>query len=171
MQRDWCLCIEYEIEIFEGTTFKSYFLHAAPVTSVTLIPTSITLISGQEMNLTCITSVSNPQANITWYKSSVDITSQSTSTTEDVGGLARTISSLQGIVTKDDNGKRIYCRGSNTPNQAVTSNVQSINVLCKYTELHLLLTESFHFHFYFTYYIFCGWNSTQIDNTWNNIPA
>nr|XP_022289527.1 nephrin-like isoform X2 [Crassostrea virginica] len=99
-----------------------------PVTSVTLTPTSITVADGQQMNLTCTTSASNPQANITWYKSFVDITSQSTSTTEEVGGLARTVSSLQSIVGKEDNGKRIYCRASNSPNQAVTSNVQSINV-------------------------------------------
>nr|XP_022287372.1 nephrin-like isoform X2 [Crassostrea virginica] len=102
-----------------------------PVTSVTLTPTSFTVTDGQQMNLTCTTSASNPQANITWYMSTVDITSQSTSTTEEVGGLARTISSLQSIVGKEDNGKQINCRASNTPNQAVTSNVQSINVLYK----------------------------------------
>ena len=102
-----------------------------PVTSVTLTPTSITLTAGQQMNLTCTTSASNPQANITWYKSSEDITSQSTSTTEDDGGLARTISSLQNSVVKEDNGKQIYCRASNTANQAVASNLQSLNVQCK----------------------------------------
>ena len=107
------------------------FVHAVPVTSVTLTPTSITVTDGQQMNLTCTTSASNPQANITWYKSFVDITSQSTWTTEEVGGLARTVSSLQSIVGKEDNGKQIYCRASNTPNHTVTSNVQSINVQCK----------------------------------------
>nr|XP_022287393.1 hemicentin-1-like isoform X3 [Crassostrea virginica] len=110
---------------------KVVFSVKVPVTSVTLTPTSITVTDGQQMNLTCTTSASNPQANITWHKSSRDITSQSTSTTEEVGGLARTVSSLQSIVGKEDNGKQIYCRASNTPNHAVTSNVQLLNVQYK----------------------------------------
>lgn len=72
----------------------------------------------------------------------MDITSQSTPTTEDYGDLKRIISSLQSSVVKEDNGKQINGRASNTPNQGVTSNLQSLNVLCKHTELILLLTES-----------------------------
>ncbi|XP_078319154.1 uncharacterized protein LOC144620908 [Crassostrea virginica] len=36
-----------------------------PITSVTLTPTSVTVIAGQQMNLTCATSYCNPPANIT----------------------------------------------------------------------------------------------------------
>ena len=107
------------------------FVNAVPVTTVTLRPTLIVFTAGQEMNLTCTTSAGNPQANITWYKSSVDITSQSTFTTQHDGGLTRTISSLQGRVVKEDNGKQLYCSASNTPNKTVTSIVQTLNVMCK----------------------------------------
>ena len=107
------------------------FVYAVPVTAATLTPTLIIFTAGQKMNLTCTTSASNPQANITWYKSSVDITSQSTFSTQREGGLTRTISSLQGRVVKEDNGKQLYCSASNTPNKTVTSIVQTLNVMCK----------------------------------------
>ena len=107
------------------------FVNAVPVTTVTLRPTLIVFTAGQEMNLTCTTSAGNPQANITWYKSSVDITSQSTFSTQREGGLTRTISSLQGRVVKEDNGKQLYCIASNTPNKTITSIVQTLNVMCK----------------------------------------
>ena len=108
-----------------------------PVTSVALTPTPITLIAGQQMNLTCTTSASNPQANITWYKSSVDITSQSTWTTQIDGGLLRTISSLLSRVGKQDYGKQVYCRASNIQNMTVTSNITSLNVICKCKQFHI----------------------------------
>ena len=107
------------------------FVYAVPVTAATLTPTLIIFTAGQKMNLTCTTSASNPQANITWYKSSVDITSQSTFSTQREGGLTRTISSLQGRVVKEDNGKQLYCIASNTPNKTITSIVQTLNVMCK----------------------------------------
>ena len=93
------------------------------------------------MNLTCTTSASNPQANITWYKSSVDITNQSTFTVEEEGGLARTKSSLRIVVVKEDNGKQVYCRASNAPNKIKTSSMQTLNVMCKCTGLYLLFTR------------------------------
>ena len=109
-----------------------------PVTSVTLNPTPITLIAGQQMNLTCTTSASNPQANITWYKSPMDITSQSTSMTQIDGGLLRTISTLLSRVVKQDNGKQVYCRASNIQGVTISSNMQSLNVMCKCTWLHMV---------------------------------
>mgnify|MGYP003692134797 CR=1 FL=1 len=114
------------------------FGNAVPVTSVTLNPTPITLIAGQQMNLTCTTSASNPQANITWYKSPMDITSQSTSMTQIDGGLLRTISTLLSRVVKQDNGKQVYCRASNIQGVTISSNMQSLNVMCKCTWLHMV---------------------------------
>ena len=102
-----------------------------PITSVTLTPTSVTVTAGQQMNLTCTTSYCNPAANITWYLSSVDITSQSLSAMEKNGGLFRTISSLLREVVKEDYGKKVYSRGSNKLGEHVISSVQTVNVLCK----------------------------------------
>ena len=90
------------------------------------------------MNLTCTTSYCNPPANITWYLSSVDITSQSLSAIEKSGGLFRTVSSLLREVVKEDNGKQVYCRASNTLGEHVISSVQTVNVLCKWLNIWIM---------------------------------
>lgn len=104
-----------------------------PVSSVNLTQTTIVVNAGQMINLTCVTSYSNPEATISWHKSSEDITPQSTSETQIKGSLVRTISSLRSIVVKEDNGKRIYCRANNTMDASITSSMRTIIVLCKYT--------------------------------------
>nr|XP_022320733.1 hemicentin-1-like [Crassostrea virginica] len=100
-----------------------------PVTKVTLTPTPITVVDGQQMNLTCTTSYSNPAANITWIKSSEDITDLSTHTTDNSGGLVRTVSSLLITVVKEDNGKQVFCRASNTQDKSVSSTVHILNIM------------------------------------------
>lgn len=102
-----------------------------PVTSVTLTPTSITLIAGQQGNLTCTTSYCYPLANITWYKSMTDITSQSTYTTDVFDSLVKTTSQLMIRAVKLDNEKRVYCTASNIPGQSVQSEVHLLIVLYK----------------------------------------
>lgn len=107
------------------------------MTSVTLTPNSITVIVGQQINLTCTTSYCNPLANISWYKSSTDITSQSTSARENSDGLVRAASSLQTLVVKMDNEKHVYCAVSNIPGRRVISTVLSVAVWCTYTYLYV----------------------------------
>lgn len=107
-----------------------------PVSSVNVTQTTIVVSAGQMINLTCVTSYSNPEATISWYKSSEDITPQSTFETQRDRGLVRTISSLRRIVVKEDNGKRIYCRANNTMDASITSTMRTIIVLCKYTIAH-----------------------------------
>uniref|UniRef100_A0A8W8NFL9 Hemicentin-1 n=1 Tax=Magallana gigas TaxID=29159 RepID=A0A8W8NFL9_MAGGI len=107
------------------------FTVIVPVKSVTLTPNSITVVVGQQINLTCTTSYCNPPANISWYKSSTDITSQSTSTRDKSGGLVRTASSLQTLVFKMDNEKQVYCAVSNIPGRSVISTVLSVAVWYK----------------------------------------
>ena len=102
-----------------------------PVSSVTLFSTTTTLISGQQMNLTCATSYCNPPAYITWYKSSENVTNQSNYTINRMDGLAETVSLLLITVGKNDTGKQIFCRASNTPDKTITSNTSTLNVLCK----------------------------------------
>lgn len=114
-----------------------YFNLTVPMTSVTLTPTSTTFMAGQEINLTCKTSYCNPPANITWYKSSTDITSQATVTIDTSDGLVRTTSSLQTLVFKMDNRKQVYCTASNIPGSSVISTVLSLVVLCTYTYLYM----------------------------------
>ena len=104
-----------------------------PVSSVNLTQTPIIVSAGQMINLTCVTSYSNPEATITWYKSSEDVTPQSTSETQRDGGLIRTVSYLRSPVLKEDNEKRIYCRANNTVDTSITSSMGTIIVLCKYT--------------------------------------
>lgn len=106
--------------------------------SVTLTPNSITVVVGQQINLTCTTSYCNPPANISWYKSSTDITSQSTSTRDESGGLVRTASSLQTLVFKMDNEKQVYCAVSNIPGRSVISTVLSVAVWCTYTYSNMM---------------------------------
>lgn len=114
-----------------------YFNLTVPMTSVTLTPTSTTFMAGQQINLTCITSYCNPPANITWYKSSTDITSQATVTIDTSDGLVSTTSSLQTLVFKMDNGKQVYCTASNIPSSSVIFTVLSVVVLCTYTYLYM----------------------------------
>ena len=111
------------------------FTDTVPVTKVTLTPTPITVVDGQQMNLTCTTSYSNPAANVAWMKSSGDITDLSTHRTGNSGGLVRTVSSLLITVVKEDNGKQVFCRASNTQDKSVSSTVHILNIMCKYTEL------------------------------------
>lgn len=123
---------------FRFVFFFVFFLNSTvPVTSVTLTPNSITVVVGQQINLTCTTSYCYPPANISWYKSSTDITSQSTSTRDKSGGLVRTASSLQTLVFKKDNEKQVYCAVSNIPDRSVTSTVLSVAVWCTYTYLNM----------------------------------
>lgn len=107
-----------------------------PITSVTITPSSVIVIAGQQMNLTCATSYCYPPANITWYLSSVDITSQSLSAVENTGGLLRTVSSLLYEVVKEDSGKQVYCRASNSLGEHVISSVETVNVFCKWLKLN-----------------------------------
>lgn len=108
-----------------------------PVTSVTLTPYSTTVIVGHQINLTCTTSYCNPPANITWYKSTTDITSQSTFTRIALNGSVKTTSQLLSRVVKTDNGQDVFCIASNTPSLSVKSMVYTLTVLCKNT-LHFL---------------------------------
>nr|XP_022327036.1 B-cell receptor CD22-like isoform X1 [Crassostrea virginica] len=102
-----------------------------PITSITLTPTTVAVIDGQQMHLMCTTSYCNPQANIKWYKSSVDITSQANDTTENRDGLVRTVSSLISTMRKADNGKQVYCWASNSLNVNVTSIKRTLNIMYK----------------------------------------
>lgn len=102
-----------------------------PVTSVNIHPQQIEVVAEQKMNLTCTTSESNPAANITWFMSTVDITNQSTFTIEQRDRLSKTISSLQKIAVKKDNGKTVYCKANNTLNKYVTSTELVLKILYK----------------------------------------
>ncbi|XP_022287174.2 nephrin-like [Crassostrea virginica] len=107
------------------------FFVEVPVSSVTLLPTMISVIAGQQMNITCATSYCNPPANITWYLSSEDVTDQSTFTINRVDGLAETVSLLLSKIGKADNGKQVHCVASNTPDKTVTSYKSTLNILYK----------------------------------------
>lgn len=100
--------------------------------AVTLTPTTIEVNVGQQKNLSCTTSFCFPKANITWFMSSRDIISQSTSTIDEPSGLVRTNSSLLLTFLKSDNGNQVYCEASNKPNLSVKSGTYAITVLCKY---------------------------------------
>lgn len=118
--------------------FFAWFLNfTVPVTSVTLTLNSTTVITGQQINLTCTTSYCNPPADITWYKSTTDITSQSTYTRVALNGSVKTTSQLRSRVVKTDNGQDVFCTASNTPSQHIKSMVYTLTVLCKNT-LHFL---------------------------------
>lgn len=84
------------------------------------------------MNLTCTTSYCNPPANITWYMSSTDITSQSTNTTDVSNNLVKTTSQLLSQVVKTDNGKQVYCTASNILGRSVQSMMHTVIVWCRY---------------------------------------
>lgn len=118
-------------------------IYIVPVVSMTLTRTPIKIFARQKMNMTCMTSYSNPPA--LWYMSSLDITSQSTSKTQKEGGLERTISSLISITMKKDNERQVYCKASNTLSQLVTSSVQTLIVMCKFIELHSQFVCDFKF--------------------------
>lgn len=84
------------------------------------------------MNLTCTTSLCDPQANITWYKESKNITNNSTYSTFNEGALVKTTSVLQILASKEDNRQRIYCAATNIPGRSKTSSMHTLEVLCKF---------------------------------------
>lgn len=85
------------------------------------------------MNLTCETSYCVPPANITWFKSSINIPFSS-STYHKSGDLVRTISSVIITVDKGDNGKLVYCIARNLDRKSVRSSTDALNVMCKYPQ-------------------------------------
>lgn len=101
------------------------------VTKVTLMPVSITGEVGDQMYLSCTTSFCFPQANVSWFISSTDITNQSTPTTNSDSGLSRTNSTLILSLSKAHNGKQVYCAASNKPNQIVNSLTHTVTVFYK----------------------------------------
>nr|XP_022290407.1 cell adhesion molecule 1-like [Crassostrea virginica] len=116
---------------FNETSNSVVLMAEVPVSSITLLPTVISVIAGQQMNLTCETSYCNPPANITWYKSLNDITNQSTSKTYIVDGLTKTVSVLLSPVVKADNRNQIYCIANNTRNTEVSSSIRTLDVTYK----------------------------------------
>lgn len=114
----------------QWVTFLKYI--SVQVTKVTLMPVSITGEVGDQMYLSCTTSFCFPQANVSWFISSTDITNQSTPTTNSDSGLSRTNSTLILSLSKAHNGKQVYCAASNKPNQIVNSLTHTVTVFCKY---------------------------------------
>lgn len=113
--------------------FASFLNFTVPMTSVTLTLNLTTVIVGQQINLTCTASYCNPPADITWYKSTTDITSQSTYTRVALNGSVKTTSQLLSRVFKTDNEQDVFCTASNTPSLSVKSMVYTLTVLCKNT--------------------------------------
>lgn len=108
------------------------FIFTVPTKSVILNPTQVTVNTGKSITLTCQTDYCNPTANITWFKSSYDITSSSTSTTDvDSDGFVRTTSVLQYTFVREDNGHQVHCTASNSDGQIVTSSLSTLDVRCK----------------------------------------
>lgn len=101
---------------------------------VNLNATSIDVVAGREMTLTCTTSFCIPPANISWYKSALDITKDSTSIRNKniTNDHQQTVSTLVKTVGKSDNGEEIYCTASNIHPKTVKSETLPINILCKY---------------------------------------
>ena len=128
------LCIYKIIFDFLGGKGNNKSFLIVPVRKVNLsvIITPITVVVGQQITLTCITSYCIPPAYITWYKSAGDITSLSSSTIANSGGLVKTTSSVQSTIVKEDNGKRVFCKASNIRGKEVSSFMNILNVMCKY---------------------------------------
>lgn len=108
-----------------------FFIITVPVKSVDLDTTSIEVIAGELMNLTCTSSYCNPQSTISWFMLSTDITNFSTTVTDEKDGLLRTKSSLQKIVYKIDNRRKVQCKASNIPDQLGIATEQTVTVWCK----------------------------------------
>lgn len=111
---------------------------SVPVTSVTLTPTPIIALAGQQKNITCTTSYCYPPAYVTWYMSSTDITSLSTATKDETEDFVRTVSSLSINLGKSDNGKHVFCSARNILDQSVTSMMNTVTVLCMYPLIILI---------------------------------
>lgn len=97
---------------------------------VNVTQTSITVLEGQQINLTCISSRSEPPANITWNMSSKNTTTSFRFINDSLNGPVRTLSLLQTDVDRSDNGKQVYCTASNMPGRSASSSIL-INVQCK----------------------------------------
>ena len=110
---------------------KSKFIQTVPVENVAISVKTNTMVAGTQINLSCMTSYCIPPANITWYKSSVDMTSLSGSIFAYSGGLLKTITSLQISLVKEDIGKHVFCKASNIRGKDVSSSMIILNVLCK----------------------------------------
>ena len=111
---------------------KSKFIQTVPVVFVAISVRTITRVAGTRINLSCMTSYCISPANITWYKSSVDMTSHYGSIYANRWGLMRTILAFQITLVKEDNGKPVFCKASNIHGKDVLSSLIILNVLCKH---------------------------------------
>ena len=126
---------------------KSKFIQTVPVEYVAISVKTITMVAGTQIYLSCMTSYCIPPANITWYKSSVDMTSLSGSIFAHSGGLMKTITSLQITLVKEDNGKHVFCKASNIRGKDESSSMIILNVLCKHWYLNEIHVCIFNRHF------------------------
>ncbi|XP_053384649.1 uncharacterized protein LOC123535998 [Mercenaria mercenaria] len=93
-----------------------YILDA--VKTVKLTPPTNSIMEGVESLFTCETSACRPAANVSWFKESVngqshEITDVIPWTEEAHGGLAKSISFLEYIPSRNDTGAKLYCTALN----------------------------------------------------------
>lgn len=107
----------------------------APVTSLILKPSRITVNASEVINLTCETNPCNPNATIRWHIKEKVVTDQSIIRTVDAdgnNGYIKTTSILQYTGDEKDNLADVYCTAMNLPNNTAKSEVYILDVKCKH---------------------------------------
>lgn len=116
-----CTCTANHI-LSQQSKASEYLIVFLAVTKVTLNESQKSVNVNEHMNLTCVSSFCNPQANVTWYKGEVEINSDKIySFTRESNGLYETTSTLQYTGVVEDNAKPVYCKASNFRNKLVNS--------------------------------------------------
>ncbi|WAQ93957.1 CADM4-like protein [Mya arenaria] len=93
--------------------------YAVPITFIVLTPKldPVNVVDGVSSTFSCVTSESRPPATVSWFKGIDDITAFSNNVTT----TFITTSTLTYTPSKEDQGKRIRCEGSNGGTTVTTS--------------------------------------------------
>lgn len=87
---------------------------------------------GQKMNLTCVSSPSNPAAVITWIKDGYQIDGNDGGLTETKWGGKITTNRLEIIPTSNDHEQVYGCRATNQVLDQSVNDAVTLDILCEY---------------------------------------
>ena len=107
------------------------FLISVPPTSVTITASTTQPRAGQGMNLTCVSSSSNPAAEILWVKGGKRIQGVNRGVVDAEHGGKNTTNVLHFIPTSSDHNAVYGCRATNTLLGLSVNDAITLTVLCE----------------------------------------
>ena len=119
------------ISVPQNPTNQNVFLISVPPTSVTITASTNQPRAGQGMNLTCVSSSSNPAAEILWVKGGKRIQGVNRGVVDAEHGGKNTTNVLHFIPTSSDHNAVYGCRATNTLLGLSVNDAITLTVLCE----------------------------------------